>query len=68
MSDITEIVNWLLHVLYHSGFPGVSKISSLKDRLTVLVMARRSESKHADNKKAGIGSKMQDLFFPGVII
>ena len=33
MSDITEIVNWLLHVLYHSGFPGVSKISSLQGQV-----------------------------------
>ena len=45
-----------------------AKYPVCKDRLTILVMARRSESKHADNKKAGIGSKMQDLFFPGVII
>ena len=39
-----------------------------KERLMILVMTARSESKHADNKETGIGSKMQDLFFPDVII
>ena len=34
----------------------------------ILVMTGRSESKHADNKEAGIGSKMLDFFFPDVII
>ena len=34
----------------------------------ILVMTGRSEPKHADDKEAGVGSKMQDLFFPDVII
>ena len=39
-----------------------------KERLAILVMSGRSESKHADNEEAGIGSKIRDLFFPDVII
>ena len=38
-----------------------AKYPVCKDRLTMLVMAGKSESKHADNKEAGIGSKMQDV-------
>ena len=45
-----------------------AKYPVCKDRLTILVMTGKSESKHADNKEAGIGSKMQDFFFPDVII
>ena len=45
-----------------------AKYPVCKERLTILVMAGRRESNHADNKDAGIGSKMRDLFFPDVII
>ena len=45
-----------------------AKYPVCKKRLMILVKTGRRESKHADDKEAGIGSKMQDLFFPDVII
>ena len=53
---------------FNDGFQVSAKYPVCKERLTILVMAGRRESKHADNKDAGIGSKMRDLFFPDVII